>query len=149
MIQKRIMLVFIFIGSAIGLFVLNSNQPECINLYVDYGNNSTVEKKCVSASGKVNSLDLLKTHGYNIEGTVKYGNSVVCRVNNFPNNSVEKCQDMPPENAYWAVLVKKNQALPFPRNEWGWAQKGINETFVEPGDHLGLVFSTKGEVRWP
>lgn len=149
MIKKRILFLFIFAGSAIGLFVLNSNEPNCINLYVDYGNNSTIEKKCVNSNEKVNSLDLLKANGYKIEGTAKYGNAVVCRVNNFPDNTLEKCQDMPPSDAYWAVLVKKNQSLPFPRNEWGWAQKGINETFVEPGDHLGLVFSTKGEVRWP
>jgi hypothetical protein len=149
MIKKILLSIFIFFSFGLGINILNPSQSECINVYVDYGNNFEIENKCINANGKINSLDLLADSGYKIEGTLKYGNAVVCRVNNFPDKSIERCEDMPPQDAYWAVIVKKNQVLPFPRNDWGWAQKGINETFVEPGDHLGLVFSTKGEVRWP
>jgi hypothetical protein len=56
---------------------------------------------------------------------------------------------MPPEKAFWAVIIKKKEVIPPLSTEWGWAQKGINETYLSPGDSLGLVFSTNGEVRWP
>ncbi len=56
---------------------------------------------------------------------------------------------MPPEDAYWAVIIKKKQVLLFPKNEWGWAEKAINETTLYAGDSIGLVFSTNGELRWP
>jgi hypothetical protein len=56
---------------------------------------------------------------------------------------------MPPENAYWAVIIKKKQTLLLPRNEWGWAEKAINETYLSAGDSIGLVFSNNGDLRWP
>jgi hypothetical protein len=56
---------------------------------------------------------------------------------------------MPPAEAYWAIIIKKKNVIPFANNEWGWAQKGINETYLSEGDSLGLVFSTEGKLRWP
>jgi hypothetical protein len=59
---------------------------------------------------------------------------------------------MPPAEAYWAVYVKEYEPFPIPFNtagEWGWAQTGINEVFLNPGDSLGLVFIENGEVRYP
>jgi hypothetical protein len=32
---------------------------------------------------------------------------------------------------------------------WGWAQTGINEVYLEPGDAIGLVFADEGDVRFP
>jgi len=68
---------------------------------------------------------------------------------NKSDDSVESCDVMPPAKAYWAVIIKKNQTVPLIPNEWGWAQKGINETYLSSGDKIGLVFSTDEEVRWP
>jgi hypothetical protein len=150
--MKKILMTTVATGLVVGgFYAVSSTKDTCVNLYVDYGsvNNKAKVTQCVPVSNKTNALDILDKAKLNIEGTRKYGNAVVCRVNGLPDKSVESCEIMPPENAYWAVIIKKKQVIPFPSNEWGWAQKGINETFLSPGDNLGLVFSTNGEVRWP
>ena len=150
--MKKILMTTVATGLVVGSFyTVSSSKEDCVNLYVDYGSvdNGAKVTKCVPISGKTNALDILDKAKLNIEGTRKYGDAVVCRVNGLPDKSVESCEIMPPENAYWAVIIKKKQVIPFPSNEWGWAQKGINETFLSPGDNLGLVFSTNGDVKWP
>lgn len=138
----------VFVG---GYFVVQNNNETCINLYVDFGSldNSTKVEKCLDVSGPINAVDLLKQAGYTLEGTQKYGDAVLCRLNGLPDKSVESCEVMPAENAFWAVIIKENRLLPFPPTEWGWGQKAINETFVSPGDSIGLVFSTNGDLQWP
>lgn len=125
-------------------------KPSCINLYVDYGSldNQKKTSECIEQDN-INALDFIKQAGYTTEGTIKYGNAVLCRLNNMPSNKQESCSEMPPENAYWAVIIKKKQTLLLPRNEWGWAEKAINETYLSAGDSIGLVFSTNGDLRWP
>lgn len=116
-------------------------KPSCINLYVDYGSldNQKKTSECIEQDN-INALDFIKQAGYTTEGTIKYGNAVLCRLNNMPSNKQESCSEMPPENAYWAVIIKKKQTLLLPRNEWGWAEKAINETYLSAGDSIGLVF---------
>ena len=137
-----------------GLYVVQEQSKDCVTLYVDYGplGNGTQSTSCIPVSSKTNALDLLADAGLIIEGTQKYGNAIVCRINNRPDATTESCQEMPPAEAYWAVLVKEHEILPIPFNtagEWGWAQTGINEVYLEPGDAIGLVFADNGEVRFP
>lgn len=150
--MKKAFIFSIFIALIFGVVAfVTESKNECINIYVDYGklDNNTKSTKCVKADDEMNALSVLKVANYKIEGTVKYGDSVVCRVNDLPNSSVESCQTMPPADAYWAVIIKKKQVVPISGNEWGWAQKGINETYLNPGDSIGLVFSDNGKVRFP
>lgn len=132
---------------AIQAFVV---KPSCINLYIDYGSldNQKKTSECIEQDN-INALDFIRQSGYTTEGTIKYGDAVLCRLNNLPPNKKESCSEMPPENAYWAVIIKKKQTLLLPRNEWGWAEKAINETYLSAGDSIGLVFSTNGDLRWP
>ncbi len=129
-----------------GLFYVNKPN-NCINLYVD-DNVNQVSSSCISAADNTNALVLLKNADYKIEGTEKYGNAIVCRVNGRPDASMELCKDMPPAEAYWAILIKRHSALPL-FNEWGWAQTGIDEVYLSKGDSLGLVFVVNGNVKWP
>jgi hypothetical protein len=150
-VKNKLVLSFLVIGLAyIGLSFLSKPDSSCVNLYVDFGslNAKTKVEKCVDISAETNALELLQTAGYTTEGTQKYGDAVVCRLNGLPNKSVETCEVMPPEDAYWAVIVKEKKLLPL-FNEWGWAQTGINEIFLSEGDSLGLVFSTNGDLQWP
>lgn len=133
---------------------MQKQEPDCINVYVDYGqlDNKTKLQICLTAGEKTNALDVLENVGLNIEGTQKYGDAVVCRVNNLPDKSVEPCEIMPPEKAYWAVLIKERQTVPIPfgfGSAWGWAQVGVNEIYLDPGDSIGLVFADNGEVAFP
>jgi hypothetical protein len=125
-------------------------KPSCINLYIDYGSLTEQNKfnECIEQDN-INALDFIKQSGFTTEGTIKYGDAVLCRLNNMPSNKQESCSEMPPENAYWAVIIKKKQTLLLPRNEWGWAEKAINETYLSAGDSIGLVFLTNGDLRWP
>jgi hypothetical protein len=141
--MKILVSIVLIVG---GLFYVN--QPDkCINLHVDGGGNQ-VSSSCIPSPDNTNALVLLRNADYKIEGTVKYGNAVVCRVNGMPAPELESCKDMPPAEAYWAVLIKKHRAIPL-FNEWGWAQTGINEVYLSQGDSLGLVFVVNGEVKWP
>ena len=149
--KNRLVLSFLVIGLFyVGLSFVSKSDNNCVNLYVDFGslNAETKVEKCIDVSAETNALELLKMSGYITEGTQKYGDAVVCRLNGIPNQTVESCEVMPPEDAYWAVIVKEKKLLPL-FNEWGWAQTGINEIFLSEGDSLGLVFSTNGDLQWP
>ena len=149
--RNKLILSFLIISfTYIGLSFLSKPDSNCVNLYVDFGslNAETKVEKCIDISAETNALELLKTSGYTTEGTQKYGDAVICRLNGLPDKSVETCEVMPPEDAYWAVIVKEKKLLPL-FNEWGWAQTGINEIFLSEGDSLGLVFSTNGDLQWP
>jgi hypothetical protein len=150
-VKNKLILSFLIISfTYIGLSFLSKPDSNCVNLYVDFGslNAETKVEKCIDISAETNALELLKISGYTTEGTQKYGDAVICRLNGLPDKSVETCEVMPPEDAYWAVIVKEKKLLPL-FNEWGWAQTGINEISLSESDSLGLVFSTNGDLQWP
>ena len=105
----------------------------------------------------------MKSENFKLEGTDKYGDAVVCRLNNLPSASepigikghedyIENCKDMPSEFGYWAVLEKRKQALPNPADlnaKWAWAQVGVAELALKPGDSLAFVFADNGNVKFP
>jgi hypothetical protein len=152
MIKKILMSIFIITLAFFGLSFVNSQDNKCINLYVDYTvlDNDAKLTKCVDVAGKTIALDVLKMANLKIEGTKKYGLSVVCRVNNLPDETVESCDAMPSEKAYWAIIIKEKQVLPFPTKEWGWGQLAIDQQYLNTGDSIGLVWTgPKGELRFP
>ena len=152
--KKIVLPLAILLGiGTVGVISHNSNL-DCIEVYVDYGplNNGTKTTECVPAESTILALDLLKNAGFSIEGTEEYGDATICRVNNFPDATQDPCFLMPLEGAYWAILVKEHQTIPMPvgtAGEWGWAQTGANEIYLNPGDSLGLVFADEGEVIFP
>ena len=150
--MKKGLLFVIATGLVIGgLSVVNNSNDSCVNLYVDYGqlDNGAKLTKCIDVSTKTTALDLLKSANLTIEGTKKYGDGVVCRVNGLPDETVEKCEDMPPAKAYWAIIIKEKQVLPLPTKEWGWGQLAINQQYLNPGDSIGLVWANDGKVVFP
>lgn len=149
--KNRLVASFLVIGIALyGLSFVSKNKTNCVTVYVNFGqlDPETEEEHCIDVSGKVNALELLRVAGYKVEGTQKYGDAVVCRLNNLPDRSIESCEVMPPEDAFWAVIVKENQFIPL-FNDWGWAQVGVNELYLSSGDSLGLVYSKDGDLQWP
>jgi len=105
----------------------------------------------------------MKSANFKLEGTDKYGDAIVCRLNNLPKadqpigikgheDYIESCKDMPAEFAYWAVLEKRKQPLPNPADlnaKWAWAQVGVAELALNPGDSLAFVFADNGNVKFP
>ena len=99
------------------------------------------------ASGTETVADALAAVKVTTEGTAKYGDQVVCRVNGFPaadkpftvpghNPYSEKCSTMAPEFAYWALWIRPGQG------KWDYATEGASTQKVAVGDSIGLVFTT-------
>ncbi len=136
-------IIVIILGSLVG-FSLTQNK-ECINLYVDYGNlERPTFDKCLSATSNTKAIALLKGNGFNLQGTEKYGEGVLCRLNGLPKDA--ECKVMPSEKAYWAILEKRDNLI---FESYAWSQVGIDQIILSPGDSLALVFATNGEVRFP
>ena len=98
---------------------------------------------------------VMTTAAVSTEGTVQYGDQVVCRVNGRPGANetvtvtgqapfVESCQSMAPAYAYWALWIQ-----PTPGAAWEYAQAGLGSLQVTPGQSLGLVFTTGTETPTP
>jgi hypothetical protein len=150
--MKKILTLAITAGLVVGGFsIINKPDKSCVNLYINYGplDGGTKSTKCIEVSGKTIALDVLKKANLKVEGTKKYGLSVVCRVNGLPDAKVESCDTMPSEKAYWAIIIKEKQTIPFPRKEWGWGQLAVDQQLLNPGDSIGLVFADNGNVIFP
>mgnify|MGYP006269635557 CR=1 FL=1 len=156
--------LFIVIVIVAGFFTwASSYTTHCATVYVDYGitDNHAKVSKCVNIGAPTNALTVLQKAHVQIEGTAKYGNKVVCRVTGLPGleplgikgheQYIETCQTMPAEFAYWAVLIKRHVTIPIfdTSSKWGWAQTGISDVVLKPGDSVGLVFADNGHVRFP
>jgi len=147
-------------------FWSSKSAGTCVNVTIDYGvldsQNQNYEK-CLPASGDVTALDLMNEANFKIDGTEKYGNQIVCRLNNLPKPNqpigvkghedyIEACKDMPAEFAYWAVFEKRKQAIPNPADlntKWTYAQVGVSELTLKAGDSLAFVFTDNGNVKYP
>ena len=147
--KNRLFLSLILIAGALG-FTSLSNDSQCINLYIDYGSLNQ-DKKVISCipSDKAYAIDVLREGGIAVEGTDRYGLNVVCRVEGLPGPDIEQCKNMPPENAYWAIIVKDKFSLINLFPKWGWAQLGVTNLELNQGDSLGLVFVKDGDLKWP
>ncbi len=106
------------------------------------------------ASGHETVADALATVEVTTEGTAKYGDQVVCRVNGLPaadkpftvpghSAYSETCASMAPEYAYWALWIKAGAKA------WDYAAEGVSTQQVSPGDSIGLVFTTGGATPTP
>ena len=114
------------------------------------------EVSCVELAGsEAIAQDVLGFAGVTTEGTVTYGDQVVCRVNGLPSSSeafvvegeephTETCEDMPPAFAYWALWVKGDA-----EGSWSYAEEGVATLPLTPGMSVGLAFSTGGETPVP
>ena len=147
---KRILAAIILVVAGV-VFFSAKPSPDCVNVYVDFASLDKGSKlsKCIPVSGQDTALNILAKTDIELSGTDKYGLAVVCRVNNLPGPDQESCSVMPPEDAFWAFIVKNKMSATNLFPKWGWAQKGVSEVYFRPGDSLGLVFSEKGDLKWP
>lgn len=125
--------------------------PE-VTVVVDFGvlDGAGIEE-CAPAGP---AAEALADAGVATEGTVEYGDQVVCRVNGRPGPDetisiegqepfTEPCASMPVATAYWALWLK-----PAPDAAWEYAQEGIASLDLEAGQSLGLVY-TAGDDSAP
>ncbi len=166
--SKKFLPAILVIALAIGGISLWSAKTSgnCVTVSIDYGvldsQNQNYEK-CLSVSGDVTALELINNANFKIEGTEKYADQIVCRLNGLPKPNqpigikghedyIELCKDMPAEFAYWAVFEKRKQAIPNPADlntKWTYAQVGVAELSLKAGDSLAFVFTDNGNVKYP
>jgi hypothetical protein len=132
-----------------------TTSADCVNVIVDFQSLKSEKKsQCVKVDGKIDAMTVFNAAGYAIYGTDKYGLQIICRVNGLPdavtpivskdqNTYLEKCADMPPEFAYWALLVRT------PEKDWQYAPVGIADLTVNPGEQVALVFSVDEKMVLP
>ena len=115
-----------------------------VTVVVDFG---VLDEPSVEACASAGiALDVLAEAGVTTEGTVDYGDQVVCRVNDEPAADetvtvegqapfVEACLTFN-SVAYWALWVK-----PAPDGEWEYAQEGVTTLELSDGQSVGLVYT--------
>jgi hypothetical protein len=140
-------------GCAIQQNVVSSDN--CVTVIVDFQSLKTDKTQtCVQAGSAIEAMTAFNLAGYAIQGTDKYGLQIVCRVNGLPDaihviksdkhkGYVEKCADMPADFAYWALLIKT------PSKDWSFADKGIADLTINPGEQVALVFSVDDKMVLP
>jgi hypothetical protein len=124
-----------------------------VEVVVDFGVlDAPPVNACVDAGPAVNAV---ADAGVTTEGTVDWGDQIVCRVDGRPAADetvevegaepfVEACQSMPAATAYWSLWVK-----PSTDGEWEYAQEGLSTLKLEPGQSVGLVYTTGTESTPP
>ena len=131
------------------------SADNCVTVIVDFQSlKSEKVQTCVAAGSAIDAMTAFNLAGYSIAGTDKYGLQIICRVNGLPDavtpiiskdqdTYVEKCADMPAMFAYWALLVRT------PDKDWTYADKGIAELTINPGEQVALVFSVDEKLELP
>ena len=103
---------------------------------------------CVDSDEAILASEAIATAGVTTEGNADYGDAVVCRVDGRPAADetvgvegqepfIEPCSSMSPAYAFWALWVK-----PAADAEWGFAMEGLATLKAEPGQSIGLVYTT-------
>ena len=130
-------------------------SDNCVTVIVDFQSLKNEKiSQCVKVGSAVEAMTAFNLAGYAIYGTDKYGLQIICRVNALPNavdpiksdkhkGYLEKCTDMPAEFAYWALLVRT------PEKDWTFAEVGIQDLKINPGEQVALVFSVDGKLELP
>ena len=117
---------------------------EQVTVVVEFGALDKTPIEACAAAGV--ATDVLAEVGVTTEGTVDYGDQVICRVNNAPSPEetvtvegadpfIESCQTLNAA-AYWALWVKNS-----PDAEWEYAQEGATTLQLEDGQSVGLVYT--------
>ena len=144
-------------GSASGLSLGDPESCDGVTVVVNFGllSDESVKQCVLVGDGSVVAAEILDVAGVETEGTITYGDQVVCRVNGLPSESeaftvegeqphTETCADMAPAFAYWALWVKQGELA-----DWAYAQEGVGTLELVTGDTIGLAFSTGGETPVP
>ncbi|WP_428962935.1 hypothetical protein [Micromonospora fluostatini] len=80
-------------------------------------------------------LAALKNAGFQIAGTLRWGEGFICRIEGKPSTSTEKCVDTPPASAYWSYWHAPHGG------SWTYSDKGVLNRTPPTGSFEGWAFS--------
>ncbi|GAB2895931.1 hypothetical protein [Streptomyces mayteni] len=90
--------------------------------------------------GQADGLAALRDAGFQVNGTSRWGDSFVCRINNRPAPESEPCVDTPPASAYWSYWHADNGG------SWTYSQLGATYRTPPEGSFEGWSFSLDRET---
>ncbi|RKN45353.1 hypothetical protein [Micromonospora endolithica] len=88
-----------------------------------------------AAGTQSTGLAALKNAGFQITGTLRWGEGFVCRIEGRPSTAAEKCVDTPPASAYWSYWHAPNDG------SWTYSAKGVLNRKPPAGSFEGWSFS--------
>ncbi|NYT93473.1 hypothetical protein [Salinispora sp. H7-4] len=90
--------------------------------------------RCAPGS-QATGLAALKSAGFQITGTLRWGEGFICRIEGKPSAGAEKCVDTPPASAYWSYWHAPNGG------NWTYSDKGVLNRTPPAGSFEGWSFS--------
>lgn len=90
--------------------------------------------RCAPGS-QATGLAALKSAGFQITGTLRWGEGFICRIAGKPSADAEKCVDTPPGSAYWSYWHAPNGG------SWTYSDKGVLNRTPPAGSFEGWSFS--------
>jgi hypothetical protein len=94
-----------------------------------------VQVSCDSgATSSTSGLSALHGAGFSTAGTAHDGEGFVCRINDQPTKSAERCLNTPPTTAYWSYWYAPNGG------SWTYSNKGAANRDVIVGGFEGWSF---------
>ena len=110
--------------------------------------------RCAPGSESRTGLEALQAAGFDVEGTTRFGQSAVCRINGLPAADKklavdgdpgyrESCVDMPPAAAYWGYWHAENNG------DWTYSQQGANSRAASTGGFEGWSFALNSTASQP
>ncbi|OZV77044.1 hypothetical protein CA850_24850 [Micromonospora echinospora] len=84
---------------------------------------------------QASGLAALKNAGFQVTGTLRWGEGFICRIEGKPSAATEKCVDTPPANAYWSYWHADNGG------SWRYSDKGVLNRRPPAGSFEGWSFS--------
>ncbi|ABP56826.1 hypothetical protein [Salinispora tropica] len=94
--------------------------------------------RCAPGS-QATGLAALKNAGFQITGTLRWGEGFICRIGGKPSAAAEKCVDTPPASAYWSYWHAPNGG------SWTYSDKGVLNRTPPAGSFEGWSFSLNRE----
>ncbi|MFI7025481.1 hypothetical protein ACIBMZ_22480 [Micromonospora sp. NPDC049900] len=80
-------------------------------------------------------LSALKNAGFQIAGTLRWGEGFICRIEGKPAAATEKCVDTPPASAYWSYWHAPDGG------SWTYSDRGVLNRKPPAGSFEGWSFS--------
>ncbi|MFY1704885.1 hypothetical protein ACN28G_24730 [Micromonospora sp. WMMA1923] len=80
-------------------------------------------------------LTALKDAGFQVTGTLRWGEGFICRIEGKPSAAAEKCVDTPPASAYWSYWHAQDGG------SWAYSDKGVLNRRPPAGSFEGWSFS--------
>ncbi|OYN92485.1 hypothetical protein [Parenemella sanctibonifatiensis] len=98
------------------------------------------------------ALTVIRTAGFSIQGTARFGDALVCRVDGRPSATeklvdrdgrphYETCANTPEASAYWTFWYSRPG-----QRSWTFSQQGVAGRWVDNGELLALVFQLRQDA---